>query len=190
MTTRALRLFGAMQLVLDGTPVVRFQSDKVRALLGYLAAESDRPHTRATLAALLWPEQGDAAARRNLSQTLVRLRAVLGDTGVGSPLLEITWQTIHWRTDAAAVDAADFVRLARSAEPDDLARAVALYRGEFCAGFGLPGCEAFEEWLLLRREQFQQQALAAGHALAEHHLAARRWADAAAAAQWQLELDR
>ena len=190
MTTRALRLFGAMELALDGIPVVRFHSDKVRALLGFLATDSDRPHSRAALAALLWPEQGDAAARRNLSQTLVRLRAVLGDTGVGSPLLEITWQTIHWRTDAAAVDAADFVRLARSAEPDDLARAVALYRGEFCAGFGLPGCEAFEEWLRLRREQFQQQALAAANRLAEYHLAAQCWAEAAVAAQRQLEIDR
>lgn len=78
----------------------------------------------------------------------------------------------------------------RSTGPDDLARAVALYGGEFFAGFELPGCEAFEEWLLLRREQFQQQALAAANRLAEYHLAAQRWAEAATAAQRQLELDR
>lgn len=53
MTTRALRLFGAMQLAIDGAPVVSFPSDKMHALLGYWTAESDRPHTRAALAALL-----------------------------------------------------------------------------------------------------------------------------------------
>jgi WD40 repeat protein/predicted ATPase/DNA-binding SARP family transcriptional activator len=190
MTTRALTLLGALELTRDGAPVSRFHSDKVRALLAYLATESDRPHARASLAALLWPEQTDAAALRNLSQTLVRLREVLGHSDDDPAPLQVTWQAIQWLPDAATVDVGQFTRLARSANPDDLARAAVLYRGEFLAGFALPGCEAFEEWLLLTREQFQQQALAALHSLAEQHLAARRWQEAAAAAQRQIELDR
>lgn len=190
MITHVLTLFGTFELTCAGTPIIHFHSDKVRALLAYLATESDRPHTRAALAAVLWPEQGEAAARRNLSQTLVRLRDVLGDTGPSSLHLDINQQTIQWRSTAAAVDAADFVRLARSADPADLTRAVALYRGEFLAGFGLRGCEPFEEWMLLRREQFQQQVLASANRLAEHHLAAQQWAEAAGAAQRQIELDR
>jgi predicted ATPase/DNA-binding SARP family transcriptional activator len=188
MTTRALTLLGAFELTRDGVPVTRFHSDKVRALLAYLATESARPHARASLAALLWPEQPDAAALRNLSQTLVRLREVLGPTDPAP--LHVTWQAIQWLPDAATVDVALFTRLVRSADTDDLARAAALYRGEFLAGFSLPGCEAFEEWLLLLREQLQQQALAGLHALAERHLAAQHWAHAAAAAQRQIELDR
>ncbi|MCO5177917.1 MAG: hypothetical protein M9890_13250 [Thermomicrobiales bacterium] len=31
-------------------------------------------------------------------------------------------------------------------------RAAALYQGELLAGFNLPSCEAFEDWLLLKRE--------------------------------------
>ena len=190
MTTRALTFLGSFDLTRDGVPVTRFHSDKVRALLAYLATEFDRPHARAALAALLWPDQTEAAALRNLSQTLVRLREVLGHSDADPAPVRSTWQMLQWQSDGAAVDAALFSQLARSAEPGDLARAAALYGGEFLAGFALPGCEAFEEWLLLTREQFRQRALAALHALAEHYLAARRWGDAAAVARRQLELDR
>src|SRR5215213_9242180 len=116
MTTLALTFLGAFQVERDGVPVTRFHSDKVRALLAYLATEADRPHARATLAALLWPEQADAAALRNLSQTLVRLREVLGHTDTDPAPLQITWQAIQWRSEAAEVDVALFARLARSAD--------------------------------------------------------------------------
>ena len=46
-------------------------------MLAYLAVESDRPHARATLAGLFWPEPPDDQALRNLTQALVRLRAAL-----------------------------------------------------------------------------------------------------------------
>jgi WD40 repeat protein/predicted ATPase/DNA-binding SARP family transcriptional activator/uncharacterized protein YjbI with pentapeptide repeats len=193
MPTRALTLLGAIKLTIGGVPVTRFHSDKVRALLAYLAAEPGRPHARAALAALLWPEQGDAAALRNLSQTLVRLRQVLGHSDSDPAPLHVTWQTIQWQADAAdaaEVDVIAFTRLARQGDPDSLGRAVALYSGEFLAGFSLPGCEAFEEWLLLMREQLHQQALAALHTLAEYFLSTRRWPEAAGSARRQIELDR
>ena len=43
-------------------PVTAFASNKVRALLAYLAVEADRPHRREALAGLLWPEQPEAKA--------------------------------------------------------------------------------------------------------------------------------
>jgi predicted ATPase/DNA-binding SARP family transcriptional activator len=190
MTTRTLVLLGAFHVSRDGVAVTRFHSDKVRALLAYLATEAGRPHTRAALAALFWPEQDDAAALRNLSQTLVRLREVLGHTDADPAPLQTTWQAIQWRPEAAEVDVATFARLARSTSPDDLERAADLYQGEFLAGFALPSCEAFEEWLLLTREQLQQQALAILNTLTAQHLDARRWTAAAAAARRQVELDR
>ena len=44
----------------DGAPITAFESDKVRALLAYLAVESGRPQRREMLAGLLWPERPDA----------------------------------------------------------------------------------------------------------------------------------
>ena len=43
-----------MQVTLDGEPITGFESDKVRALLIYLAVEQGRPLRREALAALLF----------------------------------------------------------------------------------------------------------------------------------------
>jgi predicted ATPase/tetratricopeptide (TPR) repeat protein len=39
-----------------------------------------------------------------------------------------------------------------------LKQAMDLYMGEFLRGFSLPGCEAFDEWLLIQREHLRRQA--------------------------------
>ena len=57
MTHLSLKLLGAFQAAIDGQPVDDFISDKVRALLAYLAVEAGKPHRRESLAALLWAEQ-------------------------------------------------------------------------------------------------------------------------------------
>lgn len=162
----SVQLLGTLQVHHRGTAVIRFGGDKVRAMLAYLAVEADRPHAREAVAGLFWPDLPTNGALRNLTQTLVRLREALGSC---EPIVT-TRQAVQWRDAAAEVDVATFIRLSASAEPDDLARAAALYRGEFLAGFTVPECETFEEWLLLTRERLQQQALRAPHTLAEHHL--------------------
>ncbi len=53
MSHLALRLFGSFQATLDGRPITGFESNKVRALLAYLAVEADRPHSRDELVGLL-----------------------------------------------------------------------------------------------------------------------------------------
>src|SRR5207244_3842511 len=62
MAHLTLTFLGSFQATLDGTPISRFQTDKVRALLAYLAVEADLPHSRASLCGLLWPDQSDDAA--------------------------------------------------------------------------------------------------------------------------------
>ena len=68
-----LSCLGGFVARLDGQAIARFCSGKARALLAYLAVESDRPHPRETLAGLLWPDQSDATARANLRQALTNL---------------------------------------------------------------------------------------------------------------------
>ncbi len=150
MARLTLTFLGSFQATLDGTPIARFQTDKVRALLAYLAVEAERPHSRASLCGLLWPDQSDDAALHNLSQTLLRLREALGDTPGAASFLRSSRQSIQWNAASDhQLDAADFARLAASINTADLEQAAALYGGEFLPGFGLPGCEVFEEWLLL-----------------------------------------
>src|SRR3954453_22053575 len=131
METLALTFLGTFQAVTDGTSVIRFRSDKVRALLAYLVVEANRPHTRASLCGLLWPEQGDDAALRNLSQTASRLREALGDTEDAS-FLRVSRQTIQWNSASDyRLDVADFLCLSTGTTTADLDQAAALYRGEF-----------------------------------------------------------
>jgi DNA-binding SARP family transcriptional activator len=51
----------------------------------------------------------------------------------------------------------------------NLQSTIALYRGPFLEGFSLPDSPAFEQWLLVRREGLQRQALQALSRLAEAH---------------------
>ena len=66
----SLSLLGPFQATLDGQPVTGFKSNKVRALLAYLAVEADRTHRREVLAGLLWPDWPDRDALDNLRYAL------------------------------------------------------------------------------------------------------------------------
>src|SRR5262245_50491481 len=97
MAHLSLALLGPLQITLDGVPLRTFRSDKVRALLAYLAVEADRPHRRDALAGLLWPDQPDRAARHSLSQSLLNLRQVLGNGMADQPFLHITRETVQFQ---------------------------------------------------------------------------------------------
>ena len=108
MAHLSLSLLGPLQVTLDGQPVTGFKSNKVRALLAYLAVEADRPHRREVLAGLLWPDKPERAARANLRNALANLRKALGDRDASPPYLQITRETIqfslasdHWLDVAA-----------------------------------------------------------------------------------------
>jgi DNA-binding SARP family transcriptional activator len=98
MAHLSLALLGPLQVQLDGAPITAFESDKVRALLAYLALEADRPHRRAALAGLLWPERPERAAHLSLNQALANLRQAIGDRSALAPVLHITPETIQWNT--------------------------------------------------------------------------------------------
>ena len=65
-----MQFLGGFHTSLDGEHLTTYESSKVRALLAYLAAEAHRPQPRESLAALLWPDWPDSAARSNLRYAL------------------------------------------------------------------------------------------------------------------------
>lgn len=79
MSYLELGLLGPFQVLLDGQPVTAFESNKVRALLAYLASESTRAQLRERLAALLWPDWPQQSTMSNLRYALADLRKNLGD---------------------------------------------------------------------------------------------------------------
>jgi len=170
-----LQLFGPFQAVLDGRPLLEFQSNKVRALLAYLATEGTHPHHRVKVSTLLWPRMDDSAALRNLRYAIADLRRRLGDTHSRVPFLLVTRYTIQLNPLAEmSVDVVAFrdrVRAAaRSNSEEEAVRcwqaALTLVRGEFLQGLQVRHSVPWEEWLLLRREEFEQGLLQALRALA------------------------
>jgi DNA-binding SARP family transcriptional activator len=213
----SVSLLGPFQATL-GDQTAAFATDRARALLAYLAVEADRPHRREALAALLWPDRPETAARRNLSQTLARLRRAVDDHHANPPFLRITAKTIQFNTGSAELDVARFEALlatcAAHAHPgsssdmttapdsgsngdvacclaciDRLEQAADLYRGGFMHGLFLPDGQLFEEWALFKREQLHRQALDVLRALTAFYEAEGTYNRARHYAQRQLSLE-
>ncbi|MFO7537376.1 MAG: tetratricopeptide repeat protein [Chloroflexota bacterium] len=181
MVRLELNLLGTFQAVLDGHPLTTFRSDKVRALLAYLAMEGERPQSRDTLANLLWSDYPQDAARTSLRQALSNLRRTLAPLElIAEPLLSITRQdiTLAGSHPNIWVDTHRFDTLlgecARHVHQDltrcsqcirRLGEASELYRGDFLAGLSLTNSPAFDEWRLLQQESRHQEMLTALNAL-------------------------
>ncbi|MCL4862909.1 MAG: AAA family ATPase [Caldilineaceae bacterium] len=172
----SLALLGPFSATVGDTSITAFRTDKVRALLAYLALEPEQPHSRHALAGLLWPDLLERQSMDNVRVTLYRLRQTLdaAQPGLADQLFAITRQTVQLNVAAVWVDVADFEAASIPATTPrnapliaQLAQAVTLYRGELLAGFSLADAPTYEEWLLLRREQLAARALLALKTLAD-----------------------
>ena len=164
-----LHLLGTPQIVLHSRPLTTLTSAKAEALLFYLAV-TGRPHARAALAALLWGDVPDEAARASLRKALQALRKHL------DPFLHIERETISMAAKADCwVDAIAFTTALRDADIEGdaaLRRAVNLYQGDFLEGFYVRGAPDFEAWWLAERARLRELALHGLQRLAEHAAAA------------------
>ncbi len=203
MARLTLSLFGGFQAAVDGTPVAGFDTDKTRALLAYLAVEAGRPHAREALAGLLWPELPDDAARRNLRNSLFKLRQALGEEDGTPGFLQVTLKTVQIDPAAdVAVDVGVFSGLLAACAAHRhrhvercatcharLAQAAACYQGGLLMGFHLGDCAAFEEWLVLTRERLHRAAVQTLGRLAAYHEGRAEYAPALEYTFRQLELE-
>lgn len=176
MVQLQLTCFGDFQVTLVDAPLISFQTDKMRALLIYLALEA-QPHQRTALTDFLWPGYTSTSARNSFRQYLHQLRQLLCDAEAEAngrpPYLLITRQTVQLNPNSPIVVDAVIFRdlLAQCAihphahlatcQPclARLRQAVDLYQGNFLAGFTVADSEPFDEWRRLRQEQFHIQTL-------------------------------
>jgi DNA-binding SARP family transcriptional activator len=201
MVCLSIALLGTFEVELDRRPVTQFGTEKTRALLAYLAVESARPHHRAALARLLWPDSIESAGRHSLSQALHVLRQALEIDAEAPPFFLTTPQTIQFNPDGDyTLDVAAFeagVTRYRSIAPrhlspdqaEALARAVDLYRGDFLAGHALADSVAFEEWLLSYQTALHLRSMEALTCLASCYGMRGDPGQAARYARRQIELD-
>lgn len=196
MPQLTLSFLGTIETRLDGVVLTGFRSDKVRALLAYLAVEADRPHRRARLAGLFWPEWKEAEARTYLRQALANLQTLL--VNESSSGLLITRDTLQWHP--AMTDVVDVLAFERNVilpatltppplTVSTLQKAVTLYRGSFLEGFFLNGCPEFEEWVLLTRVRLQQKMVAVLTWLADYYQRQQVYHEAIPYARRRVELE-
>jgi len=164
--------FGEFQVTLAGTPLTVFPTEKMRALLAYLAVE-EGVHERRELAQFLWRGYSAESARNSLRQAIHQLRQLLRDGEAQQTRRLLTRQTMQFNPDASVVvDVTKFTQLlaecvehAHSAIDTcapclaRLRQATALYRGDFLDGFTVADSDPFEEWRSVTRERLHFQML-------------------------------
>ena len=161
------------------------------ALLGYLAVEAGRRHSREHLAELLWPSLPALAARTNLRQVVANLnRAFEAHDADGS--LQATREDIALQPGPGlavdvhrlehAVDAPIEALLA--AEP-----ALLGLGGAFLAGLSVDDCPAFDAWLRPVRARLAGMTQRALRRLFEAQQSSGRRGAAIASARRLVELD-
>lgn len=163
MPRLALYFLGAPRIELDGEPV-SLSHHKALALLAYLAV-TGQPHTRHTLAALLWPDHEPAAARGEVRRMLWVLNKSLGRgwLEVGRETVLLLSQPDLW------LDVAHFRELLAGCQQHDhpagqscpaclppLTEAVELMRGDFLTGFTLPDSPDFDAWQTFETESLRR----------------------------------
>jgi DNA-binding SARP family transcriptional activator len=196
MPTLNLSFLGAPRVELDHRPV-EIPARKAVALLAYLAITA-QPATRERLAAFFWPESDSARARGALRSALIMLRQSVGEewvTAEGDTLalrqgFDLNVDVNRFRAALAAARSHNHTSSTICAEcRTHLISAVEICRDEFLAGFTLPDCPAFDEWLFFEAEGLRRDLADALQRLVASHAAGGELELAIAAARRWLALD-
>jgi DNA-binding SARP family transcriptional activator len=140
---------------------VEVDTRKAVALVAYLAVE-DQAFRRDSLAGLLWPENDSNQARGALRRTLSTLKKAMGGEGIVADRA-----TVGLAPNSVSTDVVHFEALVeQSSSPFEagdcgaslalLERALALYKGDFLAGFSLRDSVDFEDWQYYQAESYKR----------------------------------
>lgn len=184
MAALQITLLGGLAARLNGEPL-SFPTRHCALLLAYLAMAPDERHARDKLAGLLWSERGEEQARGSLRQSLYRLRRLLD--GLDPPPLHSDSQMAWLTGETLWCDVAAFEQ-AIHGEPEQLAEALELYRGELLANCGPSGPD-FEAWLAEQRQRLRGLAAEGFYRLAAHQQEQRHYAEMERTAQRLVALD-
>ena len=180
----SVELLGPPRITRDGA-AVEMDTRKAVALLAYLGV-TGRPHTRDSLAGLLWPEYDQEHARGALRRTLSALRK-----GLGPEWLEANRDVVALRRgEGLRIDVDEFRARVSGSRPAQLEEAVALYRDDLLAGFALRDSAPFEDWQRFEADSLRRELANALDGLADAAAARKDFAAAIAHARQRLSLNR
>ena len=159
-------LLGRFDVVCVPPTSAAFHARKVQELLAYLLLHRTRPHTRESLAEMLWKETSSAQSRKYLRQALWQLQGGTGPSDrdhvsllvADSETIAINRNADLWLDVDIIEQAYEETRGTQGIDIDDqqaqaLKRAVELYRGDLLEGW-------YSDWCLYERERLQNIILA------------------------------
>ena len=180
----SLSLLGSFQCFVDGeNHNEEFRTKKERALLAYLAIESDRPHQREALAEMFWPDKPDGYARTNLRQALSGIRQAVQNQKTQPSFLLVSDEFVqvnpqsHVEIDSKIFDQIfEDISSHQHQSADSCPTCIAslnelikLYRGDFLDECLLSNTFVFQEWVLFQREHYFRRLLTSIHYLIKHY---------------------
>jgi DNA-binding SARP family transcriptional activator len=145
------------------------------------------------LAGLFWPNLTEKAALGNLRHAITNLRRVIGDQCAVPPFILCQHDEVRFNTasdyECDAICFKTLVQLKAHGPPsiDQLEQAVRLYRADLLDGLSLADCATFEEWVLLKREQFSRMFMSTLSLLYDHYEHQRDFEQAEWCARLQVE---
>jgi DNA-binding SARP family transcriptional activator/predicted ATPase len=185
-----ISVLGPLKITKGDKLLSQFASNKVRALLAYLVVEIHCPHSRESLAELLWPGAPSQSAFGNLRYVLANLRHVLDDASANPPYLLISRESLQFNAlSSYELDTNCFINLLQTDNIEKLKQACTLYQGDFLAGFPSINSNPFEEWVYLKREQFRRRAIEALRVMIDQYKQHCEYKQAIPFAYRQLELE-
>lgn len=144
-----IRLFGAMEVRVNGDPLPKTRERKDLWLLALLVLHSPHAVSREKLASDLWPDSLDS--RRRLDRSLSELRKALGEMR-GCIVSDTTQQSLRIDLKEISVDLIAFNQALQQKDPAGCEQAIELYRGRF-----LEGC--FGDWAQTVRNEYEEKYL-------------------------------
>ncbi|HSR32978.1 MAG TPA: AAA family ATPase [Anaerolineae bacterium] len=196
MSRLSLYLLGPPRIESDGV-VVKLDTRRAVALLSYLAVTGER-HRRASLINLLWPEYDRSRGRAALRRTLYALRKALAGNWLDVDREEVgldpgsdVWVDVNqFRQHLAGCETHGHPASQECpACAASLAEAVALYGGDFLAGFGLKDSINFDDWQFFQTDALRRELIDALQRLAGWHSTQREFEPAIGYARRWLALD-
>lgn len=189
-----LYTLGKFSIYRGEIPIGGFVSRKVEGLLAYLAY-TGQEQPREVLAELLWDNRAQERAASNLRTIISSLQQQL------APYLNITRYSVglnadYW-LDAAELENGLKIAQHRWAQYNNLSNTIAtqleqtlaLYQGDFLAGFHIRDANGFDAWQTQVQESLRIQTLTALKRLAEHAMEQRLWEDGIKRSQQMLTID-
>ena len=188
MSTTQLFLLGPVRISRGDQPI-DLTIGKGQALLAYLAI-SGAPQTREHLLDLLWPQSHPDAARKNLRNSLWRLRQTLGNEAVLTEDELVLLSSSVW-TDVSTFESGMNAQLAATEHQagESMESILALWRGPLLDGLRMTDAPDFDLWLAGERDRLGQIYLGGIKHLLARHREAGQWRESITVAQQALAYD-